>query len=345
MLAGAGLSPIEMVENRYTSRLPNLEHGFMTAANPIRAKLDELSQELCIYMEHQKQVARRAELGRLQETMAKTHRNFNQADKRLILLQRELKRNDKDKALAVAVDVIQASQTERDQCLNTMQEMERLVHARCTKLQEAASSSPSVRMLRRRPSTKQRAIEPGQVTISSLSKRLELLKTDVKKYLELEMDLNQKHKANVLRQKLDYDKTGRRLKSETRDIEKRLRDVQNERDKYKRLYDQERNLTLSRKLKQEKIVRRPMAGAVGRDTRGSNSIHSKPGADGQKERRAGKPKLTPRARNLMWMREGPPRQTVTVRPLQLMPEYTEQDDGSSHGKQHDDVSRTVAIKK
>lgn len=239
--------------SKYMADTPwNRSSRSTTRMDPLRVKVEQLAEAMEVYIHQEKQITHKANLSRYQSS-GSAHRNFDEIDEDLLQLQKELKKDDKSKALEVARHIVEATKGERIECLKMVDELERTVRTRRVKLQENAARGAGPRVLRRVP---QRRVRVVRRTDSSFSKRLNDLNNEVKMYMNLEMDQNQRNQAELLKRRQEYEAQAKQTAQHMKKMEKEMKDIEGERGKFKRLYQQERTVSKSQLLRKPTLVGR-----------------------------------------------------------------------------------------
>jgi hypothetical protein len=223
--------------------------------DPLRVKVEQLTEALEVYVHQEKQMTHRTNLSKYQTANTNvTHRNFDEIDEDLALLQRELKREDSGKAMDVARHIVEATRGEREECLKMVDELEKTVKTRRLRLQENAARTMGPPNVRRR--VPQRRIRAAKKTDSSFSKKLNDLNNEIRMYMSLEMDQNQRNQAELLKKKQEFEGKAKNQAQEIRKMEKSYKQLEGEREKFKRLYQQEKSTQKSNILKRPTLVGR-----------------------------------------------------------------------------------------
>ncbi|ELT90073.1 hypothetical protein CAPTEDRAFT_184859 [Capitella teleta] len=223
-----------------------------TRFDPLRVKVEQLAEALEVYVHQEKQVTHKINLTKYQ-TGGVSHRNFDAIDEDLIILRRELKKEDQGKAMDVARHIVEATKAERADCLKMVDELQKTVKTRRLKLQEVASRVMGPTLKRRIP---QRRVRAAKKSDSSFSKRLNDLNNEIRMYMKLELDQNQRNQAELLKKKQEHEAHSKNQAHKMKKLEKNLKDLEGERGKFKRLYQQEKSAQKSQILKRPTLVGR-----------------------------------------------------------------------------------------
>ncbi|CAD5112454.1 DgyrCDS1676 [Dimorphilus gyrociliatus] len=225
-------------DGRTVKYLLNVPEFTGTKPNELKKRLEDLAIALHYYTYHEGQLTHQMNITKYKRIIS--HRNFDKVDKDLKILQSQLKNNEKEKAIATASHIVDVTKSEREDCLKILNNIEKHVGSRKQKLYEAITDSKPIR---RRKKSKNNQ----QGTDSNFSKRLAELDTEVGEYIDLEMTLGQRYRSELAHKTQDFSAKMRKKEKYIRDSERRLVALENDKDKYKRLYTNEKSLNVLQK--------------------------------------------------------------------------------------------------
>ena len=233
--------PRDLTGNKYTVRDQVNDSEHATSKSKMKAVIMDLAEEMQGYVHQETYMTHKQNLGNFQSSpvCGVHHRSFDQIEHDMMHLGKEVRRGDHIRAGTLLKQVSEATKVERQDCLRIVDDIGRVVRMRRLKLQELSTGNrPKRRTMTRRKSTR--------TLNTNFAKRLSEVERDVRTYMDLEIDLMSKHKEDMMRKRQEYDKELRFRVAEARKLEQRLHEMDNENEKYKKLYAQEKAVKATR---------------------------------------------------------------------------------------------------
>ena len=233
-------------------------------------------------------------------------------------LSNNLKESEDDKNAAKQADL---ANLEREEWLAKVTSLENSVRTRRMKLQQEGvdTSTANEKAARRTQKRKSRKARDARFTESAFTQKLAGLEEEITYFLDIEQDMAQRHRTEASQLRTELETDLRLRGQQVRELERKLREVEKDRDKYKRLYEKKAaekaasSFVFTRPTIPKRSPRKETAPAVQPP---SFPVLDSPSRDYRQ------PRLTSRARKLTHLKEDLPeleRKTVFVKPMPQQP--------------------------
>jgi hypothetical protein len=233
----------------------------------LRLRLDNLSTQLKYYMERDRfnWTNGRNRHGDVMDVTS--HRNFDQIDRELGQLYREVQ-NDRSTSLRTVQRLTNVTKVERHDCVRIIDDLERIVQKRRVKLQQAIVTNGPGRAAATADGSGMQLVPNKQVPVllrqvhnsrsvdTNMSKRLTELGQELKLFLEVDFEYCQQLREDFNRRRRELDERSHVTALEMRRLERRLEDAEAESRRYRRMYEQAQVVQSLRMLTRTTTVRR-----------------------------------------------------------------------------------------
>ena len=358
VLGKAAEAPLAKINSaKYVESLPPIKVTSVPSLRAqLRPKLELFADQFQDYVQHESQVTHKMNVNKYQAGLA--HRQFDQIDGDLGQLQREMRRNDRERAMVLAKHIVDVTKAEREDCLKMVEEVERSVRTRRQNIQ-ATAQYDKTKGRRKRPQFQR--VRFLRKVDSNFSKRLNDLNNEVKVYIDTESEQMTNTRGELSKKKVEFESQVRSKQTEIKSLETKLREMTTDRDKFRMLYNKEKTMMKAKIITKPTIPKRDVkqgplppirqggnttrrvglsaAGPVTRPGRASGttltSLSSMAAPRGEplstRGRSTGrpvgmvKPRLTPRARDLKGLKDNlkAKKKMARIKPLNLIPEIGE----------------------